>query len=229
MPNLVPQIRTDRNGKPVTRWVSPDETKIGDGKGIPAPKVAAPKPDYREYVLKRIAEEGIFKGTATALVPRMSDHELETVHKAMERCGADYVAEFSGRAFAGSSMHDLITIAIVYDSKLFTEEQEDPYEEEPISRHERILHAARIACLRLGYSAPHAVEPEGHDAMRRMVRYIDISDGRTDSEVIELLKGETAYDPDLYMEVLEENQHLNDSQIKSILDSGTTAFSSGTL
>jgi hypothetical protein len=111
--NLIPELRTDKNGVTSTRWVKPDQSPASKGSGMPTPGIKveslSSKQDrlFESFDLDRMAGNPVFEARFKDQIAQMSeatvDAALATLEKHQESPRVNYAVRHSINSWAKDS------------------------------------------------------------------------------------------------------------------------------
>lgn len=133
--NLIPEMRTDKNGRLIKRWVKPGEDTSALSTKIPAPAMtqAAPTVDYRADILTHLRESIMTYGdNPKPFIAKASDHILAYVLESLDEGKNDYFAGEISSLLSDNTEEEVIEAYInLYD---FHNGQLDDMEAVPLLR-----------------------------------------------------------------------------------------------
>lgn len=118
MSNLIPELRTDKNGVTSTRWVRPDGQKKKLSR-LPAPVTSTSKKrvDDIQVVQSALEKHQINVGPSLRALELAKDEELRILASALAE-NNEMFADMATRAVNLSGMKNAVALAVVYDPEL---------------------------------------------------------------------------------------------------------------
>lgn len=233
MTNLVPELRTDKNGVTSTKWVRPEgQKKKASRLPAPATPVSKKRVEDAEVIQAAVAKHQIYMGTTARTLELAKDEELGLVANALATNDEPF-AEMITKMVVLSGMVNTVAMAVVYDPELPRE-----------NRVPKIHEALREANMYLLDIPDHEMNVSDYidlaacdDSTRAQVKrfvatYLAMkfdSEHFVDWDIMEQVMDTSRDDNDRAIELIREEPTLSLSELNFKLEGGHSAISRGAL
>jgi hypothetical protein len=241
MSNLIPERRTDKNGKTSTRWVKPSASGSNVA-SIPAPqRVVSELESNLSIITDAIKKAKVNSAVLNSALRSASNAEIAILASAVQNDPKHFASILIREGGASGRVHWAASMALVYDKDYFLDTAST-------QRRTVILNNA----LRTAYKYIHLIdgtEPEldmdrndwnlykedavMQERVKRFVATVSVVLSRTNtspaSELLARALDETRTDHKETLDVLRSNPTATAAQVDFILNGGNASTSSGAL